>query len=247
LAHAKEYDRNDWVGLLVDIFKTSADTRQMEILIRLDFFKEFGSKEVLLEIYLAMADKKKANTELYPDFADKEIVETKINKKTGETTYKPKTIKRPLKFTSDLKEKTQLIRLENLRAYEEAVRANPPAKIELYEQIAFEKDNLGYAVSTWHNVNSALVLVIEINKKYTPKVTLYQIKTGKEIVVKVSKKKFFSEYDDLLYVGDIIKVLDTQEKNGWRNVDGKWVEDTSKQELWLETAEMIRKSNKRSA
>lgn len=247
LAHAKDYDRNDWVGLLVDIFKTSADTRQMEILIRLDFFKEFGDKEVLLEIYLAMADKKKANTELYPEFADKEIVETKVNKKTGETTYKPKTIKRPLKFTNDLKENTQLVRLENLRAYEKAVRDNPPAKIELYEQIAFEKDNLGYAVSTWHNVNGAFALVIDINKKYTPKVTLYQIKTGKEIVVKVSKKKFFSEYDDLLYVGDIIKVVETEEKNGWRNVDGKWVEDTSKQELWLELAELIRKSNKRSA
>jgi DNA polymerase-3 subunit alpha len=241
----REHDRNDFVGLLQDIFNlTSTDTRQMEILIRLDFFKEFGAKEVLLEIYSVMADKKKANTVLYPEFADKKVIVEK-KKRNGDIEKEVKTVKKPLKYDSGLKDATKQQRLENLRAYELAVRANPPAKIELYEQISFEKENLGYAVSTWENLDSRIALVIDVNKKYTPKITLYQVKTGNEIVVKVSKKKFFTYDDDLLYVGDIIKVLQIDERHGWKNVGGKWVEDDSKQELWLEKAQLIRKSSKR--
>jgi DNA polymerase III subunit alpha len=246
ISKMKKHDRNDWVGLLQDVMDlTSVDTRQMEILIRLDFFKEFGSKEQLLEVYLCMADKKKADTTLYPEFADKQIIEEK-KKRNGDVERKLKTVKRPLKYDSGLKDATKQQRLENLRAYEEAVRTNPPAKIELYDQIAFEKENLGYAVSTWDNVDGRLALVIEVNKKYTPKITLYQVKTGREFSVKVSKNKFFTENDDLLYVGDIIGVLDLQEKDGWMNVNGKWEKDPSKKEWWLEKAKLVRKSVKRT-
>src|SRR5690606_36586075 len=121
--------------------------------------------------YLVMADKKKANTVLYPEFADKDVIEEKANKKTGEVTKKIKTVKKPLKYGVKLKDNTKEVRLANIREYEEAVRANPPRKIELYEQIAFEKDNLGYAVSTSPQLPNSLALVIEVNKKYTPRIT----------------------------------------------------------------------------
>src|SRR5690606_29986511 len=104
LSQEKDYDRNDFVGLLRDIIeKTSADTRQMEILIRLDFIKKFGVKEALLEIYLTMVGRKKADTVLYPEFADKEVVEKKVNKKTGEIVEKIKKVKKPLKYDVNLK------------------------------------------------------------------------------------------------------------------------------------------------
>lgn len=244
LAQEKDYDRNDWVGLLKDIIdKTSAQTNQMEILILLDFFKEFGKKEALLEIYLAMVDKKKADTVKYPEFADQVVIEEKKNKKTGEVTTKEKIVKRPLKYTSSLKEATQLQRLENLRDYEQAVRANPPKEITLYEQIAFEKEKLGYAYSKWEGVDGRFALVIEINNiKYTPKITLYKIKTGEEFVVKVNKKKFWTYDDQLLYVGDIIKVLDVTEEDGWKNENGKWKRNPAVKELHLQKAKLIRPS-----
>src|SRR5690606_37325718 len=135
---------------------------------------------------------------------------------------------KPLKYGVKLKDNTKEVRLANIREYEEAVRANPPRKIELYEQIAFEKDNLGYAVSTYPQLPNSLALVIEVNKKYTPRITLYKIKTGEEIVVKVNKKKFWINEDDLLVVGDIIQIIDTQEKYAWRNDNGKWIQDESR-------------------
>lgn len=256
LANSKEYDRNDWVGLLVDILKTSVDTRQMEILIRLDFFKEFGAKEVLLEIYHCMVakelpdkTKKKANTVLYPEFADKVVIIRKVkkNRKTKEETIteEEKTIKKPLKFAHSLSDKTKEVRLQNLREYELAVRANPPRKIELHEQIAFEKENLGYAVSTF-NVGNNIALVIGIDKQYTPKVTLYKIRTGEEIVVKVSKDRFFYNYQDLLYVGDVIKVIESEEQFGWKKEGKKWVRNPNVTELHLKKCQLIRASNLRN-
>jgi hypothetical protein len=195
--------------------------------------------------------KKKANLEMYPEFGDRIeiIMKRKRNKETGKMEEVPeeKVINKPLKFKADLSDKSKVERLSNLREYEQAVRKNPPPKMELYDQIAFEKENLGYAYSKWENVDSTYALVISVNKQFTPKVTLYQIKTGDEIVVKVAKKKFWENEDgnDLLYVGDIIKVLDVTEKDAWKKVDNKWVEDPTRQELHLNKCQIVRKSKKR--
>ena len=245
LSQEKEYDKDDFVGLLRDIMeKTSADTRQMEILIRLDFFKEFGPKEALLEIYLTMADKKKANTAMYPEFADKEIIEEKVDKRTGRVTKKKRTIKKPLKYGINLKDKTKEERLKNLREYEKAVKANPPRKIELYEQIKFEKENLGYAVSTYPQLPNNVALVLDVDTRYKPVLTLYKVKTGEEVLVKVDKKKFFINDEYLLYKGDIIQVLEIENRYGWKRINGKWVEDKSKIEPHLNKCKIIRKANR---
>lgn len=244
---SQEKDYTDWIDLLVDIVeKTSADTRQMEILIRLDFFKQFGEKEILLEVYKTMVDKKKADTELYPEFADKTEVEikTKKNRKTKEVTTEEviKTIKRPLKYDVKLKENTKLKRLNNLYDYYEVVKLNPPKKIELYEQISFEKENLGYAHSTYPTVADNIVLVMDINTKYTPIVTLYKVKDGQEIRVKINKKLFWDKNDyQMLYKGDVVKILDVEEKNGWKKVDNKWVEDENKKELHLKKCKILKR------
>lgn len=245
LSQEKDYDRNDFVGLLRDIIeKTSADTRQMEILIRLDFFKKFGVKEALLEIYLTMVGRKKADTVLYPEFADKEVVEKKVNKKTGEIVEKIKKVKKPLKYDVNLKDKTKEERLKNLREYEKAVKDTPPRKIELYEQIKFEKENLGYAVSIYPQLPNNVALVLDVNTKYKPVLTLYKVKTGEEILVKVDKKKFFIDDEYLLYKGDIIQVLEVENRYGWKRIDGKWVEDKNKIEPHLNKCKIIKKANR---
>lgn len=245
LSKENQYDKNDFTSLLKDIIeKTSVNTRQMEILIRLDFFKKFGREEVLLELFLAMTGKKKANTELYPEFTDKEVIEEKINKKTGEVKKKKKIIKKSLKYDASLKETTKEERLKNMKDYEKAVRANPPQKIELYDQINFEKEVLGYAVSTYPQLPDNVVLVLDVNTKYKPVLTLYKVKTGEEVLVKVDKKKFFINDEYLLYKGDIIQILDIENRYGWKRIDGKWVEDKNKIEPHLNKCKIIRRANR---
>lgn len=285
LAHNNNYDKGDFATLARDIMeKTSTDTRQMEILIRLDFFKEFGAKEILLELYLVMANKKKHDLEKFPHLKERVVKETKVTRKKkiikekrtlhfrlkwnkaktkrllrrvtksvkiGEKTLHfklkrtEKTLVMNMAYGLGLKDKTKKERFKNIKMYEEALRENPPRKIELYEQIAFEKETLGYAESVFPMVANDIAIVIDINKKYTPVLTLYKIRDGEEIRVKVDKKKFWYNDEDLLYVGDIIKVIDLEERDGWVNISGAWKKDPSKKEWFLNKVKMVRKSSLR--
>ncbi|MDS7057070.1 PHP domain-containing protein [Klebsiella pneumoniae] len=154
-----------------------------------------------------------------------------------------------IKYDKKHVEKTKAKRIELLRAYQEEVMNAPEEKIDLFEQIAFEKDALGYAVTTFPSVDEDITLVVDVNKKYKPRITLYQIATGKEFTFKVEKKKFYTDDDDLLYVGDVIKVLEVEDKYGWKQVQengkNKWVKDETKIEPHLEQCQLLRKSSKR--
>ncbi|MFQ3543674.1 PHP domain-containing protein [Halobacillus rhizosphaerae] len=150
-----------------------------------------------------------------------------------------------IKYEKKQVEKTKAKRLPLLREYYDEVMSTPNEKVDLFEQIAFEKDALGYAITKFENVNPNYCLVVDVNKKYKPKVFLYQIATGKEFMLKVEKKKFYTEDDDLLYVGDVIEIIDVKEKYGWKNENGKWIENQDVLEPHLEKCKYIRLSNKR--
>lgn len=153
-----------------------------------------------------------------------------------------------IKYDIKYIEKTKQKRLELLRKLQDEIMSSPDEKNDLLEQIAFEKDVLGYAITKIESVGKNLALVINVNKKYKPRVTLYQIATGKEFDVKVEKKKFYSSNDDdMLYVGDIIQVVTVEDKFGWKMVDNKWVKDESKVESHLEKVKLIRGSKKRTS
>jgi len=223
-----------------------AQSNQMEILIRLDFFKKFGEKEILLEFYLVMTDKKKVNLISYPEFAPKTIKIEKRNKQK-EIRYEDKIIKKPLKYESKHSDKTKEERLKNLKEFYEILLERPPKKISLYEQVSFEKDYLGYAYSTWEHLSPKICLVLEINKKYTPLVTMYQVSTGKEFLMKVKKKNFWMEDESqMLYEGDVIQATNVTQEEGWKQVDGKWERNPNKLELHLNQCSLIRKSPMRN-
>jgi DNA polymerase-3 subunit alpha len=246
LEKTTSYNQNEFHLLVRDLIeKTSLNTRQAEILIRLDFFKRFGKKEILLEIYLTMTDKKKPNTLKYENFKDVVQKNVKINKRTGEEKLVLKTIKKPVAYKNNLVDKTKEKRLKNAKEYEEAVRNNPPTKIELYEQIQFEKDNLGYAVSTFPELPDNVALVTEVNKKFTPLVTFYILNNGDEKLLKVKKKDFWSDDIDKLFVGDVVQIKNEFEEAGWRHLDGKFVRDENKIDKFLGNCRIIRPSKKR--
>lgn len=152
------------------------------------------------------------------------------------------------KYDKGYIEKTKLKRLELLREKMNEILEQTMDKPDLFGMIAFEKDVLGYAITKIPDVSKNFALVIDVNKKYKPKVTLYQIATGMEFTVKVEKKKFYTnnDEDDLLYVGDIIKVVEVKDKPAWKMVDGKFVQDETRSESHLEKCQILRKSKKRS-
>ena len=252
-----EYDSNDFVRLVADIIEqTTVQSNQMEILIRLNYFKYFGDKEVLLEIYQTMIDKKKANTVLYPEFADKvvQVKKRKRNKQTKkmEDVLENKIVKTPLKYDKKHIQKTKETRLDNLRKYEKAVRDNPPEKIDIYDQILFEKNNLGYIETFYPKTPNNVTIVMEMFLKYTPTIVLYQFSTGMEIIVKIDKRNFWGQsYDNggeqLLYEGDVIKINKTYTKNAMKKVGNKWVKNGDKKHIYISDLSILKPSKKRLA
>ena len=72
--------------------------------------------------------------------------------------------------------------------------------------------------------------VLDINTKYTPKITLYKLDTGEIVTVKVGKK-MFTEYP--FEKNMILKKIKTEKRNKSHLVDGKWVKDENEYDTWM--------------
>ena len=190
---------NDFIDLLIDIEeKTSCNSRQMEILIKLNFFKRFGKNKKLYAIYEKFKER---------------------YKKSHKDSTKQQRIKEIKEFAGQLNDE----------------------EIFVQDQILFEKEALGYGQTVFPKVNKAYGMVLDIDTKYSPKVTLYIMNNGNEHQLKVSKQHFYnSNGEQLLDIGDIIKVLKIEQKPKKTKIDGKWVE-TDIKENWLVTWQMSKK------
>lgn len=195
----KEY--KSFLELLIDIEEdTSVDSRQLTILIKLNFFEEFGKNGTLFTIYEKFKER---------------------YKKTHVDKTKEKRIEEIREFAADLKEES----------------------ISLYDQIISEQEYLGYIQSSYPNEDKSKALVLTVNTKYSPRITLYQLSTGNEIIVKVNKKRFFREDgSQFLYEGDLIEVRKTIMKPKKKLIDGEWT-DLPEKELWLEGRKVLSRIN----
>lgn len=169
---------DSFTDLLVDIAeKTSCDTRQVQILITLNFFSEFGKNAKLLEIY-------KKFTERY--------------KKTYIQTTKAK-------------------RIAEIKEYELSL---PDTGLKVREQIVYEQEYLGYIQATYPLIDPNYVVVLNIDTKYTPKLTVRVLNTGEEKMYKIYKNLFkdINQYD-VLYIAKTIS-----KPRVIKGEDGKWIE-----------------------
>lgn len=215
------YGKDEFHLLCKDIIdKSVADKRQMEILIRLNFFSYFGKPSELLEIYLTMKGDKKAGF-IYTEFANHKEV--------------------PLKYSPTLIEKNRLKRLENIKLYEIAVKNNPPAEYSLREMLRYEEDNLGYAMTTYPSMKDDIYIIMEINDRYTPVVKLYRLNDGETEYFKIKKNKYWNNDIAIVGVGDIIKVKETKEEFGWKKVDGEWQRNENKIDRFIDKLSVYRK------
>lgn len=192
---------NNFLDLLIDTEEnTSCNSRQMEILIKLNFFEQFGKNGTLLNIY------------------------TKFKERYKKTH----------------KDKTKLQRIAEINEYIETIE---DCIIPVQDQLLFEKETLGYGQTSFPKVNKSFGMVVDIDTKYTPRITLYIMNNGNEVQLKVSKKFFYEKEEQLLNIGDIIKVLKVESKPRKKLVEGKWVNGETNED-WLVAWEMSKQYHK---
>lgn len=212
LAHTQKF--NSFINLL-RVFP--GDSRQLDILIKLNYFSQFAPIGKLLNI-----------VELYNKFGTRKTL------KESDVSALPAPVQEVIsKYT--VKPKTQYKITDNEGMLRELAELAGERPITMMMRLGWEKDFLGYCASTDSSQQGSW-LVLDIDTKYSPKLSIYAIWSGEQRIVKVSKRDFQS---NPLTKGDTIR-LTIEQRPKAKLVDGQWVKDESVKEDWLKYYSIVK-------
>ena len=214
----RQYD--SFVCLLNDINKcTTLNSRQLNILIKIDYFKEFGNINLLLQIvhiynlfYNCKNLKKDRCEKISLNF---DLVRMCCEKETDKMFTKVDGDKLVRLICKDLSIETPTI-----------------------ENIAYQIGYNGFTNITDENIEDNIYIVSDTNTNQygTSYCNLYHVCNGETERYKIKKSSYIDHPCD---VGDIIKVVfNTQNKR--KQVDGEWVEDKDNKETILKDYTIIK-------
>ena len=207
---------NTFIDLLINIAESKdeqgrayVNSRQLEILIKLQYFEEFGHNKKLMVIY-----------EHFKNLYGKKVIAKNRIDELNLPSYV---------FDIDgITETDKQYRFENMNNVLYLIESNTENQsFDIEEQVIFEKEALGYINATY-NVDKNVCYVLDVNQKYTPKLTLYSLKTGKSITCKINKTLF---KNSPLKEGNIIRAIHFEKKPKQIFSDGKWIMSDEK-EWW---------------
>ena len=207
LYEMKDQQFNSFIDFL-SVFP--GNSRQREILTRLGFFEEFGGSQKLLRI-----------AELYDTYHGKKII------KKDKCNLPIELIE---KYIDSETEKQYRFTPEGMDALlSDLCSCIPDKDIPLQSRLKAEREYLGY-ISYTDPFRPNTAVVMDVNCKYTPKLTLYRLDTSSTMVVKLKKRSYES---NPLPVGAIIKFY-TETKPAWKkDENGEWIQDFSRNDTWL--------------
>lgn len=212
-----------FIDLLKDIkYKTSINSKQLTILVALNYFEDFGANDYLLKII-----------DIYDKFGTAKVIAKNKMESLGINEY--------LMAKYAAKEtKSQYRELNNEGLIKELCGKIENKPLSITEQVKFEIEYLGYAVYTNQNIADYYYIVTEFEQykdASRPYFTLYNLKTGESIKTKIRQGKIYKESPFGLY--SVLSVNGFTYKNKSKLVNGEW-QQTSELEPILETYEVIK-------
>lgn len=203
---------NSFIELLYDLKeKTSVNSRQLKILIELDFFEEFGDANLLLATY-----------ELFDAFAGRSQIRKNVLEGMG--------VPFELVRCCAERETEKMFTKVNVREFLKiSARYLRPNKRTLGEKAFAQLTHLGY-LDIVGDEYAGMAVVLEVDTKYSPKLKTYSLKNGNVLDVKIDKKTFNK---NKLTVGSIIRVMSHKMKPKLRKTEGGFEPIPGVNELWL--------------
>ncbi len=205
LSKSKNYD--SFIDLLEDINnKTSCNSKQLEILIALNYFSDFGSNGKLLEIYNLFKN-------LYhrKQLKISDIDALKIDNNIIKQFSKVQTSK----FYKDI----------DIKGYLKEISMKIEDKsLPIKKQIQAEMEYIGYPLSTVTNAKDNYFIVCKykvFKDKCNPHIMLYRLLNGETIKTKFISKEKFTYAPFGLY--SVLKVIKWDKQYKTKNINGKWV------------------------
>ena len=220
LYNLKDNTYNNFIELLYDIKnKTSCNSRELDILIKLDFFKEFGKAKKLLEFVQYFNGLYKAKVVNKGKFNNK--IEIIISKYARETD-------------------SQYRDLHNQKILQEIWNTIPNNEISIINKIQAQKDYLGYIDYVNSNLDKRYVMVIKLDTKFSPKFDAYCLNNGKIQELKVYKQARGKKQSRITYFkdkpfkeGDILYTTKFNSKPKSMKTEDGWVNIPDTLEWWL--------------
>lgn len=200
---------NSFLDLLIDMnYKVDINLRQINILILLDYFKEFGKTKKLLDTY-----------NLYQTLnGKKQIKKDKINELNLDINilkkYAIKESDKLFKFDED--------GMNNVIEYMSNLIEDK--EVSLQDKITAEVEYLGYSITKLKHKGFYYVTDIrefKNKKSITRYLTMYDLNTGEQVVYKLSDFRQFSETP--IQNNQLIKIVEESKKpKKYKDNDGKW-------------------------
>lgn len=201
---------NTFIDLLARISDLKVDSRKLEILIKLDFFEEFGGIRYLLtcnDLFSKYYGKKQMKKDKALEYGlDFDVLRECSGKETQKT----------------------FMELDSTKLLNELLQNIPNEKTDMRTKIAYQIENLGY-VDIVDKKLAGYCVALDLNVDYSPRLKLYALANGNTIPVKISKKIF---KQNPIRRGDIVKVTNQYKKQKMKKVDGEW-QETDEQEWWV--------------
>ena len=213
----RENQYDTFVDLLFDLKeKTTLNSKQLNILINLDFFEEFGDANYLLKLtdlaYNFSLDKNK-KLQIRKDKLDKLGIDYNVVKPYAQNETEKTFTK--VDCCGFLNRLSKSIKVQN-RTLRQRVEA----------QLAY----LGY-IDIKDSRYNKMGVVTSVNTKYSPRLTVYSLKNGSLFDCKIDKRTFNR---NKLQEGDIISIKGSTTKPKMRKLDDgtfETIQDTL--ELWI--------------
>lgn len=214
-----------FIDLLYDIDgKTSVNSRQLEILTKLNFFSDFGKNKYLLE-----------TIDIYNKFAKSKIIAKKKMDELGVSEFL-------MKKYSEKETKSQWRELDNAGLMKELCSKLENESVDIVEQVKADVEYLGSTDFKMKSMKDCYWIVVAFDDSRCatrPYCTIRRICNGEEINTRIKRSNVFTAHPFGLF--SIIK-MDTvvYEYKKKKIADGNWV-DSDQIEPILTGYEVIRK------
>lgn len=214
-----------FIDLLYDIDeKTSVNSRQLEILTKLNFFSDFGKNKYLLGVI-----------DIYDKFSKSKIISKKKMEELDVSEYL-------MKKYAGKETKSQYRELDNAGLMKELCGRLSDDSMDIVEQVKAEKEYLGsisYINPSMKNCYWIVIAFDDSRSSTRPYVTIRRISNGEEINTRIKRAKVFENNPFGLF--SILKMdTVTYEYKKRKTADGKWV-DSDVQEPILCNFEVVKK------
>ena len=201
----------DFIDLLISLSKTSINSRQLDILIKLDFFQEFGNPNQLLRY-----------TQLFNDIYSKKQFKKEKIKEMG---LQEVDIRQFAEKESD----KMFTKVDTYHLLKYLVAIIEVPQTSIVEKIKYQSELLGY-ISIKNEQYKGIGFVTSVDSKYAPKLKVYALANGNTIDCKIDKRTFNC---NKLSVGDLVRIEGTTYKPQQRKTETGFEPIPGTKVLWL--------------